>query len=123
MKEHAIRNGVVLRRISARVPDYATGSQGIVYTDTKIRKAAIIPAGTSLQFSYDASYMAANKNFSYGAMYDQDERIFILAADEISTTDLILFDSFVFSISMATPTICKTAWLVKAKTVTGTANV
>lgn len=49
-----------------------------------LRKAIMLPSKTDRSFSYDLSYVAANKNFTYGGDYDKNSRFFLLDADDIA---------------------------------------
>ena len=51
--------------------DFATGEVAENYLEKKnVRNAIFLPFALSRNFSYDLSYIAANKNFTYGGMYD-----------------------------------------------------
>lgn len=53
-------------------------------TDTKsIAKALILPGRTAKTFNYDLTYIAANKNFTYGGTYDTTTRDIIIDRDDI----------------------------------------
>ncbi|RLC68877.1 MAG: hypothetical protein DRH97_01705 [Chloroflexi bacterium] len=51
--------------------DFATGAVADNYLEKKdVRNAIFLPYALTRNFSYDLSYIAANKNFTYGGMYD-----------------------------------------------------
>jgi len=43
-----------------------------------VRRAVILPHEIARSFVYDLSYIAANKNFTYGATFDKDTRIVLI---------------------------------------------
>lgn len=87
----------ILRRETATSKDYGTGVSTISIADYSIKKAILLPTKLKSQFSYDLAFIAANKNFTYGGLYDQTNRIIMLDARDISikpqTNDQIVFGS------------------------------
>lgn len=60
-----------------------------------IRKAIILPSVLARKFSYDLSYIAANKNFTYGANYDINSRTVIVEANDLPSDIEIKIDDWV----------------------------
>ena len=58
--------------------DVKTGNITRDYTVTFIRRGIVMPSKVIRDFVYDLSYIAANKNFTYGGYFDIDERLVIL---------------------------------------------
>jgi hypothetical protein len=56
------------------VTDFATGKQVEILHKLEIRRAVFLPAKALRDFSYDLSFIAANKNFTYGGFYDHRNR-------------------------------------------------
>lgn len=50
--------------------DYTTGRKETSHTVVKIKRAIVLPAKRSDQFVYDLSFIAANKNFTYGGIFE-----------------------------------------------------
>ena len=58
--------------------DYTTGAiSDRVEESIKIKQVIFLPFALSRNFSYDLTYLAANKNFTYGATYDLEESTII----------------------------------------------
>jgi len=55
-----------------------TGKKVVVKQVWKFKKAIVLPYDQSQRFSYDLSYIASNKNFTYGAIFDTSMRRVIL---------------------------------------------
>ena len=53
--------------------DLATGEVTPDENKVKIKKAVLMPETLARKFSYDLSYIAANKNFVYGGFYDRGD--------------------------------------------------
>lgn len=74
---------VDLYRFTSSDINLVTGRKAVTRDKFAINKAVILPASMVRKFSYDLSYVAANKNFSYGAFYDTSMRMFILDAEDL----------------------------------------
>lgn len=55
-----------------------TGVVTRTYTTKVIKRVIMLPSRTARDFAYDLSYIAANKNFTYGGHYDTAERRMII---------------------------------------------
>lgn len=65
-----------------------------VYSVT-IRRAVLLPRNAKLDFAYDLSYIAANKNFTYGGFYGHNNQMILIDAvdldgEEVQKDDYIL---------------------------------
>ena len=63
--------------------DVTTGAVTREYTDILVRKTVVLPTRTLREFSYYLSYIAANKNFTYGAFYDKSTKHFIVRSKHL----------------------------------------
>lgn len=69
-----------------------------------IRRAPVLPAREIKRFAYDLSYIAANKNFTYGALYTTKTRAVIIEKRDLpkgfaaSTDDTISFEGQTYEI-------------------------
>jgi hypothetical protein len=84
---------VTLNRQSvAGTYDYTTGAAtGRTLASLVVKRAILLPARGSRTFNYDLSFIAANKNFTYGGFYDKFQRRLILDQKDITggfTVDL-----------------------------------
>lgn len=71
-------------RPGSRTPNLSTGviTSG-EDTSISVGKAIILPGKAERKFSYDLSFIAANKNFTYGGFYDVDQREIIIDAKDL----------------------------------------
>jgi len=60
-----------------------TGELTRTFTTINIRRGILLPEGTSREFAYDLSYIASNKNFTYGGFFDKSKRNIILATKDL----------------------------------------
>ena len=71
---------------TASTVDWTAGTASGRATSSKtISKALILPGRTSRSFNYDLSFIAANKNFTYGGLYDPTERDIIIDRDDVGS--------------------------------------
>lgn len=88
---------VTIRRFVSSTPDVTTGKEVQVYVSTDIRRAVVLPYNRKMDFIYDLAFVAANKNFTYGAFFDTATTTLIIdGADykqEILMEDDIIIDN------------------------------
>jgi len=65
--------------------DAETGDVTFTETKWKIKKAPVLTADLLRKFQYDLSFIAANKNFTYGGFYDKTQRGIIVDARDLPT--------------------------------------
>jgi len=58
---------------------------GRVVTSKTIAKALILPGRSAKTFNYDLTFLAANKNFTYGGTYDATTRDIIIDRNDIGS--------------------------------------
>ncbi|MEK0345835.1 MAG: hypothetical protein QQN65_03250 [Nitrosopumilus sp.] len=63
--------------------DLVTGDVTPDETKVKIKKAVLMPETLARKFSYDLSYIAANKNFVYGGFYDRGDGALIFLSKHL----------------------------------------
>lgn len=68
---------------SENVVDFETGQQTRGRTPYFIRRACVLSADLTKKFEYDLAFVAANKNFVYGGIFDRDSRIVIIDAADL----------------------------------------
>lgn len=72
-------------RTSNTTTNFKTGAQIADKFQFTLRKVIRLPADISRNFSYDLSFIAANKNFTYGGTYDKTvERLIVDAKDVVT---------------------------------------
>lgn len=62
-----------------------TGKKSVSKTTWDFKHAIILPNTQSQQFVYDLAYIAGNKNFTEGAVFDSGHRKLILDAKDLGT--------------------------------------
>jgi len=86
-----------------------------------IRKGIVLPQKTTREFAYDLSFIAANKNFTYGGFYDPSVRNIIIDAKDLPTDFVItgnmyvVFDSRRYEIKENHKAENGKAWLLQVK--------
>jgi hypothetical protein len=83
-----------LRKPTKNENDVTTGKVVTEYEVFKIRKLICLPDESKRQFIYDLSYVAANKNFAYGGLFDRSIKMFILDRKD-TKIDVTLADNLV----------------------------
>lgn len=67
--------------------DVETGVITRQWEEYNILRAVVLPVDTARKFSYDLSFIAANRNFVYGGFYDNKDRIILIDAKDIRLND------------------------------------
>ena len=95
---------VTLYRVLTNVHDVLTGSISRSYEVIDIERAPVLSKQTNRKFVYDLAYIAADKNFTEGAFFDQGGRVIILDARDLpkgfkpNLDDFIVFRTFRYEI-------------------------
>ena len=89
-----------------------------------IKRGILLPRDAMSKFSYDLSYIAANKNFTYGGFYDVNSRTMIIDVKDLptgttlTTEDVVIFESRRYSVSKLEKAEHNKAWLLTIKELT-----
>ena len=95
----------------------------------KIRRGIVLPQRQTKDFEYDLSFIAANKNFTYGGIFEPGVRNVIidvkdLPSDFVVDTEMyVVFENRRYEIKTATRAENNKAWLIQAKQVSSTDDV
>jgi len=95
---------VTLYRALTNVNNILTGAITRSYEVIDIERAPVLNKQTSRKFVYDLAYIAADKNFTEGAFFDQGGRVIILDARDLpkgfqpNLDDFIVFRTFRYEI-------------------------
>lgn len=116
--------------------DVTTGEMNLTFTDTVITRIIRLPRRNISDFVYDLAFIAANKNFTYGAEFDTNDRWFILdikdlpmeyrypnPVKEVTTEYYIIVDSRRYKIYEINLAEHNNAYLVKGREIVGSDNV
>ena len=74
---------VTLYKITASNFDPATGRKTTTRTVVPINLAIVLPDTLARKFAYEHSFLAANRPFTYGAQWDQGQRIVIVDSKDL----------------------------------------
>jgi len=97
--KHEFGLRIVLKKPLSTSYDIETGERTQAVFTWVVRRAVVTPMRQLEKFSYDLSFVAANKNFTYGGTFLKSTRSFIIDARdlpndfEIDTTCIIEFTS------------------------------
>mgnify|MGYP003624582264 FL=1 len=110
---------IVLRTYATGAKDYATGTVTRTHTDVAIKRAVIGSQKLLSAFSYDLTYLASNKNFTYGAIFNTNTRVCITSyKGAISKQNTkVIEDNKEFEISDFTPILKNKGYIMLLKAV------
>lgn len=74
----------IIRRTSS-VTDRASGEKTVVRDAVNLQRAMILPAVIDREFVYNLTFIASNKNFTYGALFDAQQRTILIDRKDIPT--------------------------------------
>jgi hypothetical protein len=104
----------------------ATGRKTVLKTKFPVRRAILIQAPMlARKFSYDLTYLAANKNFAYGALYDVESTAFLIAVDDLprgfvpTLDDYVIYNHKRYNVTEAELLDHKMAFFLKLKEAKG----
>lgn len=112
-------------RVVTSSVDVTTGVKTVQREKHRIRRAVVLPAILARKFSYDLSYIAANKNFTYGGFYDTNTRIFIVDQVDLpkgfnlTEDDYVVYDTQRYEIRQFEALEHRQGYLITAKQTVG----
>lgn len=74
--------------------DLESGAITKSYTTHKVRKAIVLPVGIARTFVYDLAYIAANKNFTGGGLFDKLFTTVIIELTDLPTGIVISLEDY-----------------------------
>lgn len=116
---------VIVRKPTRNDNDVQTGKITREYANYTVKKAIVLPADLMRTFIYDLTYVAANKNFAYGGLFDKTMKVFIIDKKDIRddegvkvelnmSCDIVL-NTKKFDFVSIEETEDRTSYLIKAK--------
>jgi len=116
-----IGHPIKILKISSIDQDLQTGD--ITHSDRviEIRRAIVVTAKEIRDFSYDLSYIAANKNFTYGGFFDQSKRVIIIDGRDLPTdytpnlNDRCIYNNTRWEFKSISPTAENVGWLLQVQ--------
>lgn len=70
-------------KVNKGVTNYETGAKSVTYDNYRVARVVFLPYQDATKFSYPLSFITGNKNFTYGAFFDQDKRTAIVDKKDI----------------------------------------
>ena len=116
-------------RDSADTYNLETGQITRDLTYIKIRRGIVLPERHFKDFEYDLSFIAANKNFTYGGIFERGVRNVIIDVKDlpdsfvITTEMYAVFENRRYEIQSAVIAEHNKAWLMQVKEVSNTDDV
>jgi hypothetical protein len=117
---------VAVRKVTKNDSDVQTGKITSEYAVCKIKRAIRLPSDVMRTFVYDLTYVAANKNFAYGGLFDKDTKVFIIDKKDIRIegvrVDITMLDHLVckekkYDIVKLDETEDGTSYMISAKNI------
>lgn len=120
---------IAVRKQTQNDNDIQTGKITSAYDVYKIRRAICLPTDLMRTFIYDLTYVAANKNFAYGGLFDKLTKIFIIDKKDIKVDGIkveigmdchVVYKERRFDIVTIDETEDGTSYLIKSKNIDAT---
>jgi hypothetical protein len=97
---------VAIYRVTQATPNFSTGAiTPAARTKYDIKRAIVLPLRVNQKFEYDLGFVAANKNFTYGGLFQIGDREVIIDAADLPNdfmldkeNDYIVYDNRRFNI-------------------------
>ena len=71
--------------ITAETVDTEAGKMTITRDSVSVNRAIVLPSTTEREFAYDLTFIASNKNFTYGGLFDTHRRRVIIDRRDLPT--------------------------------------
>jgi hypothetical protein len=68
---------------TSSVPNLETGKLEVTQDSVAVNRAIVLPRVLQRDFVYDLSFIASNKNFTYGGLFDKNSRKVYLDPDDL----------------------------------------
>ena len=115
-------------RVTSETHNVRTGVIDRIYSKQTIRRAVVLPNNITRDFVYDLSFIAANKNFTYGGLFDPEQRNMILDAKDVSNgfvpnnNDYVIYNNERWLVAKVVPTAEVKAFFMTIKRTTSLPN-
>ncbi len=83
LKREKGQQGTIVQ-LTKGVTNYRTGQKDVTRVVTVVKRMIFLPYMDITKFSYPLTYIASNKNFSYGGFYDAQQRTVIIDRKDYS---------------------------------------
>jgi len=82
--KHSYGTAIIFFKNTGETKNYDTGDFTYTTESEIVKRGILLPLDFSSKFSYDLTFLAANKNFQYGANYDTGMRYLIIDQRDIT---------------------------------------
>lgn len=111
--------------ITGETLDYETGKKTPTTIYKEVKKVIVLPGDLQRKFEYDLTFVAANRNFTYGGFYDTATRRIIVDAQDLDDFKIemgsyYIWDEKRWEVARVFDLEYKTAYLIIGKLVEGT---
>jgi len=116
-------------RNQTSVVDRKTGMTQKSYVSLSVRRGILLPVKLTPSFVYDLSFIAANKNFTYGGLFGAGSRVVIVDGSDVPSTFTIKEDTqliiakAVYSVKNVETLVNKLGYLLTVTTLSNLENV
>ena len=115
---------VVVQKILETTRDTKTGSRTRAMLNHRVRRAVVGDTSILKKFIYDLAYIATNKNFTTGALFDQYDTLFIIDGKDlpkglsIDHDSRLVLESQLYEIKSFTMTPDKNSYVIHGRALT-----
>ena len=116
-------------RNQTSVVDRKTGMTQKSYASLSVRRGILLPVKLTPSFVYDLSFIAANKNFTYGGLFGAGSRVVIVDGSDVPSTFTVKEDTqliiakAVYSVKNVETLVNKLGYLLTVTTLSNLENV
>jgi hypothetical protein len=116
-------------RNQTSVVDRKTGMTQKSYVSLSVRRGILLPVKLTPSFVYDLSFIAANKNFTYGGLFGAGSRVVIVDGSDVPSTFTVKEDTqliiakAVYSVKNVETLVNKLGYLLTVTTLSNLENV
>jgi len=116
-------------RNQTSVVDRKTGMTQKSYVSLSVRRGILLPVKLTPSFVYDLSFIAANKNFTYGGLFGAGSRVVIIDGSDVPSTFTVKEDTqliiakAVYSVKNVETLVNKLGYLLTVTTLSNLENV
>lgn len=82
-RDYGVPLNIVWRTSST--PNLEKGTKAVAKESLMVSRAIVLPSNLERSFTYDLTFIASNKNFTYGGLYDKRHRRVLIDASDLPT--------------------------------------
>ena len=83
---------IEIKKVTGRNVNVRTGKVITAYETLIVKKAVVLPEMQDRIFSYHLAFIAANRNFTYGGLFDESKRTVLIDLKDIAKDKTIIID-------------------------------